>query len=87
MIDGLVYRVHRAPRLRLAMLDEHARTSWVLHSATYVEPVTNGVEVSTLAMIGANRVSWSQRTTDRSTCSGSTSQPQRRRRLVRPDRS
>ena len=44
-IDGLVYRVQRAPRLRLAMLDEHARTSWVLHSATYVEPVTNGVEV------------------------------------------
>jgi hypothetical protein len=45
MIDGLVYRVQRAPRLRMAMLDEHARTFWVLHSATYVEPVTNGVEV------------------------------------------
>lgn len=44
-IDGLVYRVQRAPRLRMAMLDEHARTSWVLHSATYVEPVTSGVEV------------------------------------------
>ena len=44
-IDGLVYRVLRAPRPRMAMLDEHARASWVLHSATYVEPVTNGVEV------------------------------------------
>ena len=44
-IDGLVYRVQRAPRLRMAMLDEHALTSWVLHSATYVEPVTHGVEV------------------------------------------
>ena len=44
-IDGLVYQVQRAPRLRMAMLDEHARTSWVLHSATYVEPVSSGVEV------------------------------------------
>ena len=44
-IDGVVYRVQRAPRLRMAMLDEHARTSWVLHSATYVEPVASGVEV------------------------------------------
>ena len=45
VIEGRVYRVQRAPRLRMAMLDEHARMSWVLHSATYVEPVTNGVEV------------------------------------------
>jgi len=44
-IDGLVYRVQRAPRLRMAMLDEHARRSCVLHSATYVDPVTSGVEV------------------------------------------
>lgn len=44
-IDGLVYRVQRAPRLRMAMLEEHARMSWVLHSATYVEPVTSGVEM------------------------------------------
>ena len=44
-IDGLVHRVQRAPRLRMAMLDEQARTSWVLHSATYVEPVSSGVEV------------------------------------------
>ena len=45
VIDGLVYRVQRAPRLRMAMLDEHARKSWLLHSATYVEPVTSGIEV------------------------------------------
>lgn len=44
-IDGLVYRVQRAPRLRMAMFDEQARQRWVLHSATYVEPVTTAVEV------------------------------------------
>ena len=45
VIEGLVYRVQRAPRIRMAMLDEQARKTWALHSATYVEPVTNGVEV------------------------------------------
>ncbi len=45
VIDGLAYRVQRAPRLRMAMMDEHAQQSWVLHAATYVEPVTTGVEV------------------------------------------
>ncbi len=45
LIDGLVYRVQRAPRLRMAMLDEQAQQRWVLHSATYVEPVTTAVEV------------------------------------------
>lgn len=44
-VDGLVYRVHRAPRLRMSMLNGTDQETWVLHSATYVEPVTRGVEV------------------------------------------
>lgn len=44
-IDGLVYRVHRAPRKRMAMLDSEGEPTWVLHSATYVEPVCDGVGV------------------------------------------
>jgi hypothetical protein len=44
-VDGLVYRVHRAPRLRMSMLNDADQETWVLHSATYVEPVTHGVEV------------------------------------------
>lgn len=44
-VDGLVYRVHRAPRLRMSMLNDADQATWVLHSATYVEPVTQGVEV------------------------------------------
>ncbi len=45
VVDGLVYRVHRAPRLRTAMLDEAGQETWALYSATYVEPVTQGVGV------------------------------------------
>lgn len=44
-VDGLVYRVHRAPRLRMSMLNDADQATWVFHSATYVEPVTQGVEV------------------------------------------
>ncbi len=45
VVDGLVYRVHRAPRLRTLMLNEVGQETWVLYSATYVEPVTHGVGV------------------------------------------
>ena len=44
-VDGLVYRVHRAPRIRMAMLGDDGEGMWALHSATYVEPVTQGVAV------------------------------------------
>lgn len=45
VVDGLIYRVHRGPRLRMAMLDEAGQEVWALHSATYVEPVARSVEV------------------------------------------
>lgn len=45
VVDGFVYRVHRAPGLRTAMLDEAGQETWALCSATYVEPVTQGVGV------------------------------------------
>ncbi len=45
VVDGLVYRVHRAPRLRTVMLDKVGQETWVLYAATYVEPVTHGVGV------------------------------------------
>lgn len=44
-VDGLVYRVHRAPRVRMEMLGEDGQREWALHAATYVEPVTQGVTV------------------------------------------
>jgi hypothetical protein len=44
-IDDLLYRVHRAPRLRFRTLDDEGRQGWIIHAATYVEPVTAGVEV------------------------------------------
>ncbi|MGH9118114.1 MAG: hypothetical protein ACRD0A_09655 [Acidimicrobiales bacterium] len=44
-IDGLLYRIHRAPRLRIQTLDAYGHPSWLLHAATYAEPVTTGVEL------------------------------------------
>jgi hypothetical protein len=44
-IDGLLYRIHRAPRLRYQTVDAEGHLDWLLHAATYVEPVTTGVEV------------------------------------------
>lgn len=45
VVDGLIYRVHRGPRLRMAMLDDAGQEVWALHSATYVEPVARSVGV------------------------------------------
>jgi hypothetical protein len=45
LVDGLVYRVHRAPRLRIRTLEANGHPGWLLHAATYVEPITSGVEV------------------------------------------
>ncbi len=45
VVDGLIYRVHRGPRLRMAMLDDAGHDAWTLYNATYVEPVARGVEV------------------------------------------
>ncbi|MGH9155201.1 MAG: hypothetical protein ACRD1K_05000 [Acidimicrobiales bacterium] len=44
-IEGILYRVHRAPRLRVAVVSGGDRFTWALHSATYAEPVTKEVEV------------------------------------------